>query len=826
MTLISDLRYAVRLLRRTPGFTAVAILVLAAGIGVNTAVFAVVNVVLLQPRPGRIDQVVGVFNRDRLQPDRYRDFSYPAYLDLRDRSGVFNSLMAYTFSTVGITEGDATRQTFASIVSANYFTTLGVPLAAGRAFTAEEERPGADARVAIASYAEWRRRRFDPAFLGSIVRANGADYTVVGIAARGFSGTMSLFSPAWWFPIGSYDTVVGEMFKRRSTGLFDRANDAVNLAGALRPGITTAQAESLLDGTAMRIGSEYPATDQDRTFVLAGLPRMSVSSRPADAMPGAAFSALLTLMAGLVLVVACLNLANLLLARGAARRREIAIRQALGSGRGRIVQQLLVEGLVLSMAGAIIGVVVGAWTSRALSAWLGAALPLGLEVVIEPTSRIVWAAIGFGLFSTIAFALGPSWALSRPTVQGDLKGDIGPTGRIARRFGTGPLLVVGQLAVSLALVAAGGLCVRAALAVAQGNPGFVLDHQFLVSVDPSMAGYDPARTSSFYRSAMARVRSTAGVEHASLASTVPYGELSEDATVRLKPADEGRYAQFMIVGSDYFATMGMQVLRGRDFAAGEEEPGSRSDAAVIDQQLARRLFADADPIGRPISYSRSGQEPSTRIIVGVVNEIRRDMFDVEPRPHLYLPVGAIFRPSLTIQVRTAADAPLSAMLGTVRREIVAADARVPILVARSLSDHRYRSLPEWGLRATATMFGVFGALALLLATIGVYGLKAYDVSRRTREIGIRMALGATARDVARLLVGEGARTAIVGLGIGLLLAAGMGKLLSGMFYRVSPFDPIVLAIAAATLATAAIAAVYVPARRATRVAPMDALRIE
>src|SRR5262245_49964869 len=243
MTLIADLRYALRLLRRTPGFTAVAVLVLAAGIGVNTAVFAVVNTIVLQPRPGRIDQLVGVFNRDRLKPDRYRDFSYPAYLDLRDGSGVFDSLMAYTFSTVGITEGDATRQTFASIVSANYFTTLGVPLAAGRAFTAGEERPGSGARVAIASYAEWRRRRFDPAFLGSLVRANGADYTVVGIAPRGFSGTMSLFSPAWWFPLGSYDTVVSEMFKRRSTGLLDRANNTLNLAGVLRAGATAVQAE-------------------------------------------------------------------------------------------------------------------------------------------------------------------------------------------------------------------------------------------------------------------------------------------------------------------------------------------------------------------------------------------------------------------------------------------------------------------------------------------------------------------------------------------------------------------------------------------------------
>jgi predicted permease len=813
--MLRDFRHAVRLLRRTPGFTVVAVLVLALGIGVNTAVFSVVNALVLQPRPGRIDQLLGVFNRDRIKPDRYRDFSYPAYLDLRDRSGVFDSLMAHAFSAVGITEGDTTRQTFASLVSANYFSTLGVQLAAGRAFTADEERPGANARVLIASYAEWRRRNLDPGFLGSAVRVSGVDYTIVGIAPRGFAGTMTLFSPAWWFPLGSYDVVVGEMFKQRATGLTDRGNNALNIAGVLRAGVSSQQAEDALDRFAKQLASDYPATDKDRAFVLAGLPRLSVSSRPGDNMQGAAFSALLMLMAGLVLVVACLNLANLLLARGAARRKEIAIRQALGSGRGRIVQQLLVEGLTLAIGGAAVGVVLGAWTSGALSAWLSRALPLGLEVVVEPSARIVLAAAAFGLFSTLAFALGPSWSLSRPAIQSDLKGEIGAAGRAARRFGTGPLLVVGQLAVSLALVAGGGLCVRAALAIGQLDPGFDVDRQLLIAVDPSMAGFDRTRTTSFYRTVMDRVRSSPGVEHASLASTVPFGEFSEGARVRIKPADDGVGAEFVVVGADYFSTMGMHVLRGREFGRDEEQPGTRSDAAIIDRQLARRLFANEDPIGRQILYVRGDQELSPRTVVGVVSEIKRDMFDAEPRPHLFVPSGAIYLPGLTIHVRTAPGAPAPTVLSAVRRELLAIDARLPILWARTMVDQRYRSLPEWGVRAVAAMFGVFGALALLLATIGVYGLKAYDVSRRTREIGIRMALGATTGDVARLFVGEGARTAAVGVAVGLVIAAGIGKLLSGMIYRVSPLDPIVLVVATVTLAAAALTAAYVPARRAT-----------
>src|SRR5436190_366574 len=260
--LLNDFRHGVRVLRRTPGFTAVAIVVLALGIGANTAVFALVHTLLLQPRPGRIDQLVALFSRDRNKPDRYRDFSYPAYVDLRDRGGVFDSLMAHTFSTVGITDGDATRQTFAAIVSANYFSTLGVRLAAGRTFTADEERPGANAHVAIASYSVWRRAGFDPAFVGRVVRVSGSDYTVVGVAPRGFAGTMTLLSPEWWFPLGSFDTIVNEMFKQRTTGLMDRGHYAVNLAGALRPGVDRQAAERALDALGKEMDAAHPVSDK------------------------------------------------------------------------------------------------------------------------------------------------------------------------------------------------------------------------------------------------------------------------------------------------------------------------------------------------------------------------------------------------------------------------------------------------------------------------------------------------------------------------------------------------------------------------------------
>jgi predicted permease len=825
--MLRDLRHAVRVLRRTPGFTSVAILVLALGIGANTAVFSIVNALVLQPRQGRIDQVVGVFSRDRAKPDHYRDFSYPAYVDMRERGDIFDSLMAHTFSTVGITRGDVTKQTFASIVSANYFSTLGVRMAAGRAFTGEEERPGSGSRVAVASYAAWRRAGLDPAFVGSTVRASGTDYTVVGVAPRGFAGTMTLVSPEWWFPLGTFDTIVNEMFKQRATGLTDRGHYAVNLAGALRPGVTREAAERALDTLAKRMEAEHPTTDKDQTFVLAGMPRMGVSSQPQGDGPIGTLAALLMFMAGLVLVVACLNLANLLLARGAARRREIAIRQALGSGRRRLIQQLVTEGFMLSAIGAVAGIVFGWWTTGALSAWLSSVLPLGIDVVIEPSARLIPAAAAFAIVSTICFAVGPAWSLSRPALASDLKGELAPAAQLRRRFKIGSLLVVGQVAVSLALVAAGGLFMRAAINAAGIDPGFAINQHLVVAMDPSLAGYAPPRTRAIYHDVLARVRSLPGVEHASLGSIVPFGEFREGRSVRLKREDDGVGADFTIVGADYFETMGLHILRGRTFTAAEEEAGSPAKVAVIDRPLARRVFGDADPLGRQLLVQpREGEALEPFTIVGVVSEMKHDLFDLEPRPHLYASTGDVFRAFMTLHVRTAAGVPDATMLATIRQELLAIDRQLPILSARTMEMQRDRSVTEWSVRAAALLFSTFGVLALALATIGVYGLKAYDVSRRTREIGIRMALGATAHDLQKLIVREGIRTTIVGLAIGLLLAAGIGKLSSSLLYQVSPVDPIVLVTAAIVLSLSATLASYLPARRATRIAPLDALRAE
>jgi macrolide transport system ATP-binding/permease protein len=383
------------------------------------------------------------------------------------------------------------------------------------------------------------------------------------------------------------------------------------------------------------------------------------------------------------------------------------------------------------------------------------------------------------------------------------------------------------VAVSLALVAAGGLFTRAAVNAASIDPGFSLDRHLIFSMDPILSGYDAARTRAVYRNALERVRALPGVERASIGSIVPFGEFRESRAVRLNPADDAVRTDFMIVGAEYFDTIGLHLLRGRDFTRAEEEPGRTGKVAIVDRQLARRIFGESDPLGRPILIQpREGEALEAFTVVGVVSEMKHDLADFEPNPHVFVPSGTIFRGFMTLHVRTAPGASEASMLGTIRGELQKLDRTVSILSARTMQTQRYRSLTEWSVRAAAMLFSTFGVLALLLATIGVYGLKAYEVSRRTREIGIRMALGASARDVKRLFLREGARTTVVGLMVGVALAAGIGKLASGLLYRVSPFDPFVLTVAAGVLASAAILAAYIPARRATRIVPLDALRSE
>jgi predicted permease len=861
MSFKSDVSLSFRRLRKDLGFTGIAVAILALGIGVNTAIFSLVNVILLRPITGvPADRIVGLYQQDETKPKAYRAFSYPDYKEIRESNGVFETVMAHNFAMVGLTEGEVTRRVFCDVVSSNYFQTLGVRLLRGRAFSAEEETPGRESAVAILGYGLWKKMGQDENALGSQIRINARNFTVVGIAPDGFSGTMALAAPELWLPLSVYDSTLNDFQKsdgRGDTKLADRTHRNLILVGQLKPDVTlaAASAEGKLIGE--RLAAAYPAENKDQALTLAPLSRLSVSTSPSSDTPIVAANSILLALASVVLIVACFNLANMLLARGEARQKEIALRLALGSGRWRVIQQLLTEGFVLALVGGVLGLGLAYALTRLLVSSFIAVAPLAIVFPMTPDIRVLGATFLFCVFATVVSGLGPAMKLSRLDVFPQLKEQAGEGGAISnsrsRFFLLAPrnVLVILQVGLSLALIATGGLFVRGALAAANSDPGFPLESGVLFELDPALAGYDTVRSQQLYASVLDRVRSMPGVEASSLASTVPFGAFSNSRRVRKAGDPEkdgtgaplGISAQHVIVGADYFKSLGLTMLRGREFDAAEEAGITGLRPAIISEPLAKQLFADADPIGRAVQFGgagdggkgvkiqQTGEEKEmgeALLIVGVAPGLRQDLFDPAPVPFLYEPLGSNFQSGLNLHVRLKSSAPAEAslMVPRVRSELRSVDSNLPVVSAATLQSFREDSIPLWAVRSGARLFSVFGVAALILAVIGIYGLKSYVVARRTREVGIRIALGATSRRVVEMFLREGAALAAAGLSLGIVLALAAGRLVSSMLYQVSPFDPIVLTLSFLTLAIAALVATYVPARRATQVTPVSALRHE
>jgi predicted permease len=842
-SLLQQMRHGVRLLRKNPGFTAVAVLVLGLGIGANTAMFTLTNNFLFRPLAAADpEELVGCFSKDTRSPNSYRTFSYPNYVDIRDRNSAFTSLLAHDLALVGLTEGDTTRRVFADVASSNYFSTLGVQLFRGRAFTPEEERPGSSTAVVIVSYDFWRKRGESPDLLGQTLRINGRPFTIIGIAPVDFTGTTAV-GMEMWLPLGSHDIVAND-FDAGTRRLADRDNHRLFLVGRLRPGVKISDADALLAPLAARLAEEFPKENKDQTFIARPLSRISISSSPQEDDEIQVVSLLLTALAGAVLLIACLNLANMMLARGAARRKEFAIRLALGGGRGTVLRQLMTEGMVLSIMGGLVGLLLAWWSTRLLVASLNAMLPIRLAVIHGPDGRVLAALFGFCVLSALLFGFGPAWKASRPDLMADLRENVGETaspGRGRRLFSSRNLIVIGQLALSLALLATAGLFIRGALQASGIDPGFKLSDGLLVELDTSMCGYDEARGRQVYALLLERLRTLPGVESASIAVTVPFGMISlgqsvikaEDANV---PASELRAqgktagARYNIVGEGYFRTLGLRVLRGREFTAADTQGSPAPAVAIVNESLARRLWPQEDPLGKQIRFlsDGDGQEARSMEVVGVVPDIRQSLFDSAAESGVFVPFGQEFRSNANVHLRLSSSLSggETTLLPEIRRAIRSLDERLPVLALRTLRSHFEASLELWIIRTAARMFSVFGIVAVFLAVVGVYGVRSYVVARRSREIGIRMAMGATSGDTVRWIVREGLGLTGIGLAAGLLIALAAGRLLSSMLYRVSPADPLVFLLAPGILAGAALLACYVPARRASRVDPIVALRCE
>ena len=855
--MINDFRFAFRQLWKSPGFTAAAVVVLALGIGVNTAIFSLVNVMLFQPpNYARPSEIVQLFSQDKKDPKSFRAFSYPTFRDVRDQNTVFSGLFAHEDLIVGLGEKGNTRRAVTDMVSADFFSVLGVAPIYGRAFLPEEEIPGRNLRVAVVTYQFWEKHSRDPSLVGQSLQINGRPFTIIGVMPKGFTGLTSVFSPELWLPLGVYDEIANDSTGVRTDTLADRRLEKLMVVGRLKPGLSGAAADPALKGLAANLEAAFPVEQKNQTFMTAPLLAFDSSTSPGDSGPIVTIGALLTGMAGVVLLVACLNLANMLLARGTSRRKEIAIRLALGGSRGRIVRQLLIEGFVLALLGGACGLLLGIWSSDLLVASLRAVLPFDFVWLSGPNPTILGATLLFCVLGTICFALGPALKLSRLSVIGDLKQQAGEDARRLRwKFLPRNPLVVAQIAFSLALVTAAALFIRGASKAASVDSGLHTDTTFLVEIDASLGGFDEKRAQDLYRTLAEKFSALPGVEHAGLSAMVPFGlnfvkREVQRAGVHPGPdskpataADGRAFAPWWnSVGADYFAAVGLPLLRGRSFTAREATQSGGPAVAVIDEVLAKKLWPEGDALGQRIQFPvrlestpENAAADSNEIkrgesieIIGIVPSTKVRLFEKEPAGALYLPFARAFHSDAFFYVRFASlrAENEAATADLLRRTVQNVDPGLPVLELRTFAKHMDGNPQLWIVRAGASLFSIFGALALGLAVVGVYGVKAYSVARRTREIGIRMALGAQGKTVLWMILREGFVMVAAGVVIGFLLALGTGKVVSAILFQVSSTDPFAFTIAPVVLMTAALLATWLPARRATKISPMTALRTE
>src|ERR1700720_1759665 len=862
--MIRDLKFAFRQLLKAPGFTVAAAIVLALGIGVNTAVFSLVNTLFFAPPAyAKPDEMVQLFSQDKKDPKKFRGFSYPTYRDIREQNTVFSDAMTFNLALIGLGQKGDAHRAFAAIVSSNYFSVLGVPVTRGRAFLPEEERPGRNAPVAIASYSYWQKHDLNPSVLGSQLLINGRPFTIVGITPKGFVGTLQVLSPEVWLPMSVYDQVANDFGSEIKTTIDDRKGTQLRIMGRLKPGMNAAAAKPALEGLAANLEKAYPVEQKNQTFITAPVSRIAVSTNPTAASGVKSIAPLLLGMAVVVLLVACLNLANMLLARGTARRKEIAIRLALGGSRWRIVRQLLTEGFALAVLGGVGGLILGLWSSDLLVGSIRKLMPLDIVWLTGPNPAILAATFGFCLLGTLMFALGPALKISRGAVVMDLKEHAGEDVAYRRwKFLPRNPLVVVQIAFSLALITAAALFIRGAGKAASVDTGLRPGASYILEVDASLAGYEPQRAQELYRNLSEKLAALPGVEHASITSIVPFGMFELSRKVQraglhvapdARPATAAEGLAFDVpwnsVGVDYFSTVGLRVVRGRAFTESEATQ-SGPKVAVIDEVLAKKLWPDGDALGQRIQYANPNapsaqdgggghvgrsadlneaeKKDETIEIVGIVPATRHALFEQEASGGIYLPFARGFQSDVSffVRFRSLASGNEVSTADLLRRTVRDADPSLPILSLRTFAQHLDSNLDLWLVRAGAALFSIFGGLALGLAVVGLYGVKAYSVARRTREIGIRMALGAKPAAVLRLIMVEGSIMLLSGIALGLLLAVGTGKILSGMLYDVGAFDPIAFTAAPILLAAAALVATWLPARRAAALNPVEALRYE
>ncbi|HWS89978.1 MAG TPA: ABC transporter permease [Pyrinomonadaceae bacterium] len=797
--IIKDLRYALRMLRRKPGFTAVAVLTLALGIGGNTAIFSVVNAVLLRALPyPEADRLVSVY--ETLPQGGTGGVSTPNYLDWRAQSDAFTGLAAYQFGDFNLQEEQQPVRAVGATVTANFFDVLGVTPQHGRAFLEGEDKMGRD-RVVVLSDRLWRRNYgADPGVVGQDILLGGEKYQVVGV-----------MPPTVQYPMATAELWVPLVFSDRQ--LASRGSHWLIVMGRLKPGVSFEQAQEQMSTIGRVLEQQYPGPQEGRNVALRRVEEEAVQGvRPALLM--------LLGAVGFVLLIACTNVANLLLARAAARRKEVAIRSALGAGRWRLMRQFLTESVVLALLGGAAGLLVARWTLQALTSLAAGYHSRMSDVALD------WRVLGFtgalSVLTGVVAGLVPAFHVSRADVQETLK-ESGNAGSSARGTWLRSGLAVAEVAAALVLLVGAGLLVKSFLRLQQVETGLRPEGVLTMRVSLPASRYDtPEKSSLFYREVLERVSALPGVEAAGIINMLPIQQFGNNGEIQVEgreplplgrvPLTENRRAS-----SGYFKALGIPLLAGRLFEPGDETSGAVK--VVVSRELVRTFFPDGDALGKRIRWS-GGSEWWT--IVGVVGDVKQSGLTQPSRPELYFPY-TVGSGGMTLVVRGAADDPAE-MTAAVRREVQAVDPNQPVYNVLTMEEVINRSTVNF--RLNMTLLTIFAGLATLLAVVGIYSVMSYLVTQHTREIGIRMALGAQPGNILKLVLGQGLALTLVGVGVGALLAFGLTQLIPRFLYEVGGTDPLTYVSVSLLLTVVALVACYIPARRATKVDPLVALRYE
>jgi macrolide transport system ATP-binding/permease protein len=810
-TLWQDLRYGLRMLLKTPGFTAIAVLSLALGIGANTAIFSLLNTAVLRPLPiEKPDEMVGFNNTEeqRLFPT----FSYPNYKDFETRNQVFSGVMAYRFAPLSLSHDGINERLWGYVVTGNYFEVLGVNAALGRVISTDDDLTPGGHPVAVLSYKCWQTRfGSDLNINGKEILVNGRGYTVIGIAPQGFSGTEIIAAPEIWFPMAMQAQIdVGDQW------LTKRGVENIFVQGRLKSGVSTSQAQAALNLIAADLEREYPDINEGKRVILSPIGLMTGAGR--GMVVG--FVSLLMAGVGLVLLLACTNLANLLLARAAERRREIGVRLALGASRFQLVRQLLTESMLLAVGGGALGLLMAVWlVDMATGLKPPIDVPLAIELHID--YRVLIFTCLLTLATGLLFGILPALQATKTDLLSALKDESGFGNLKGSRLKNG--LIVFQVAVSVVLLVGGGLMLRSLQNAQTVKLGFDPQNAIELSFDLRLQGYNESQGREFQKRLLERVRALPDVQGAGIADLVPvdlhFGRRSVFIEGQLpeRNANAPR-AMSNRITPGYFAAMSTRLLQGRDFSEQDNETAAR--VVIVNETFARQFWQGEDAIGKRFSIDNP-ESPKLQII-GIAEDGKYAGLGEDPRAFIYRPMWQSYTGSSSLIVRGATDS--QRLIAEVRSQLRELDANMPISTAKTLVERL--ALPLLPARLAASSLGSFGLLALALAAIGIYGVMSYGVTRRTREIGIRIALGAQQADVLNLVMKQGTRLTLIGLGLGLLASLALTRLMKNLLFGISATDPLTFIFISLLLAGVALLACYVPARRATKVDPMVALRYE